>query len=120
MAKKTSAITSISLTPELLSMINKRVSSGLYTSTSEVIREALRVFFKHEDTTSEEDVTSALSMMEFGIELTKARLEDEHPELSEDQVYQLLHQELKKRPRAPYEAAPSAERLKRLLREHES
>ena len=34
---------SISLTPELLGLIKARVDSGRYTSTSEVIREALRL-----------------------------------------------------------------------------
>jgi len=34
---------SISLTPELLSLIKARVDSGRYSSTSEVVREALRL-----------------------------------------------------------------------------
>jgi antitoxin ParD1/3/4 len=34
---------SISLTPELLSLIKAKVASGRYTSTSEVVREALRL-----------------------------------------------------------------------------
>jgi antitoxin ParD1/3/4 len=34
---------SISLTPELLSLIKAKVESGRYTSTSEVVREALRL-----------------------------------------------------------------------------
>jgi len=34
---------SISLTPELVSLIKAKVDSGLYTSTSEVVREALRL-----------------------------------------------------------------------------
>ncbi len=34
---------SISLTPELIGFIKTKVDSGRYTSTSEVIREALRV-----------------------------------------------------------------------------
>lgn len=34
---------SISLTPELLSLIKSKVDSGRYTSTSEVVREALRL-----------------------------------------------------------------------------
>ena len=33
---------SISLTPELVGLIKAKVDSGLYTSTSEVVREALR------------------------------------------------------------------------------
>jgi antitoxin ParD1/3/4 len=34
---------SISLTPELISLIKAKVESGRYTSTSEVVREALRL-----------------------------------------------------------------------------
>ena len=34
---------SISLTPELLNLIKAKVASGRYTSTSEVVREALRL-----------------------------------------------------------------------------
>jgi antitoxin ParD1/3/4 len=33
----------VSLTPELEELINQKVSSGLYHSASEVIREALRL-----------------------------------------------------------------------------
>ncbi len=34
---------SVSLTPELLNLIKAKVDSGRYTSTSEVVREALRL-----------------------------------------------------------------------------
>ncbi len=34
---------SISLTPELIGLIKEKVKSGRYTSTSEVVREALRL-----------------------------------------------------------------------------
>jgi antitoxin ParD1/3/4 len=34
---------SISLTPELMGLIKAKVASGRYTSTSEVVREALRL-----------------------------------------------------------------------------
>jgi antitoxin ParD1/3/4 len=34
---------SISLTPELVNLIKSKVASGRYTSTSEVVREALRL-----------------------------------------------------------------------------
>lgn len=33
----------VSLTPELETLINQKVESGLYTSASEVVREALRL-----------------------------------------------------------------------------
>lgn len=39
----------ISLTPELEQYINAKVSSGMYTSASEVIRESLRLLHTYED-----------------------------------------------------------------------
>jgi len=39
----------ISLTPELEQFINAKVSSGMYTSASEVIRESLRLLHSYED-----------------------------------------------------------------------
>lgn len=39
----------ISLTPELEQYVNSKVSSGMYTSASEVIRESLRLLHMHED-----------------------------------------------------------------------
>lgn len=47
MAKKAKPIT-ISITPELLDFLVQKVESGLYTSTSEIVREALRLLFKDE------------------------------------------------------------------------
>lgn len=38
----------VSLSPELERQVVKRVESGLYTSASEVIREALRLFLQFE------------------------------------------------------------------------
>lgn len=38
----------VSLTPELEAMIEKRVKEGLHQTASEVVRESLRFFFKHE------------------------------------------------------------------------
>ena len=39
----------VSLTPELERLVNDKVASGLYTSASEVIREALRLFKEHDE-----------------------------------------------------------------------
>ena len=39
----------ITLPPDMLSTIKTKVSSGAYASTSEVIREAMRVWEKHEE-----------------------------------------------------------------------
>lgn len=39
----------ISLTPELEKYVQNKVSGGMYTSASEVIRESLRIMHSHED-----------------------------------------------------------------------
>jgi antitoxin ParD1/3/4 len=39
----------LSLTPELERRIAQRVESGLYTTASEVVREALRLFFERDE-----------------------------------------------------------------------
>ncbi len=39
----------VSLTPELDSWINQKVNSGLYNSSSEVIREGLRTLIRQEE-----------------------------------------------------------------------
>jgi antitoxin ParD1/3/4 len=44
---------SISLTPELLGLVKAKVESGRYTSTSEVIREALRLLERADQLESE-------------------------------------------------------------------
>ncbi len=38
----------ISLTPQLEKMISRKIKSGMYTSASEVIREALRLLNEHD------------------------------------------------------------------------
>ncbi|HWK47868.1 MAG TPA: type II toxin-antitoxin system ParD family antitoxin [Stellaceae bacterium] len=40
---------SISLTPELVGLIKAKVESGRYTSTSEVVREALRLLERNDE-----------------------------------------------------------------------
>ena len=44
----------VSLTPELERQIEQRVASGHYTSASEVMREALRLFFRFDESRSRE------------------------------------------------------------------
>ena len=39
----------VSLTPELEQFVNSKVSSGMYTSASEVIRESLRLLHTYEN-----------------------------------------------------------------------
>lgn len=41
-------IMNVSLTPELDRLVEERVRSGLYTSASELVREALRLFFRYD------------------------------------------------------------------------
>jgi antitoxin ParD1/3/4 len=43
----------VSLTDELVSFVKTKVASGRYTSSSEVVREALRIMERHEQTESE-------------------------------------------------------------------
>ena len=38
----------VNLTPQLEEMVRQKVSSGLYTSASEVVREALRLMSEHD------------------------------------------------------------------------
>ena len=39
----------VSLTPEIQREIDERMASGLYTSSSELVREALRLFFSYDN-----------------------------------------------------------------------
>jgi antitoxin ParD1/3/4 len=43
----------ISLTPELEKFVQNKVTSGMYTSASEVIRESLRLLHTHDDLQSQ-------------------------------------------------------------------
>ena len=45
---------SVSLTPELVGLIKAKVASGRYTSTSEVVREALRLLERADQREAEE------------------------------------------------------------------
>jgi len=44
----------VSLTDELERRVEERVQSGLYTSASELVREALRLFFEYEEARKQE------------------------------------------------------------------
>ena len=44
----------VSLTPELERKVDDRVRSGMYGSASEVVREALRLFFRYDDALTRE------------------------------------------------------------------
>jgi len=66
---------SISLTPELVGMIKARVDSGRYTSTSEVVREALRLLEQADDRRADERARMRQAWAE-GIESDDAGLLD--------------------------------------------
>jgi antitoxin ParD1/3/4 len=66
---------SISLTPELLSLIKAKVASGRYTSTSEVVREALRLLERF-DRLEEERIEELRLAWREGIESGDAGLLD--------------------------------------------
>jgi antitoxin ParD1/3/4 len=63
------ATMNISLTPQLEKLVNDRVESGLYTSASEVIREALRLLDSRDRGMNHQlrtDVEAGLRQLEVG------------------------------------------------------
>ena len=61
----------VSLTPELSQFIDTKLRSGLYTSGSEIIREALRLFKNYEDV-KEHTIAEMKEKIEAGMEQAKA------------------------------------------------
>jgi antitoxin ParD1/3/4 len=59
----------ISLTPQLEEIVQKKVQSGLYTSASEVLREALRVFLEKER--ADEENTRLKALIQAGFDSGK-------------------------------------------------
>lgn len=57
----------ISLTSELEQFVNAKVSSGMYTSASEVIRESLRLLLTYEDLQSQR-IKQLNQVIEVGLE----------------------------------------------------
>lgn len=60
----------VSLTPELERLVNQKVESGLYTSASEVVREALRLL-NERDQTREYRLAELKARIALGIEASK-------------------------------------------------
>ena len=60
----------VSLTPELSLFIDNKLKSGLYTSGSELIREALRLFKKYEDV-KDSTIAEMKARIEAGMEQAK-------------------------------------------------
>ena len=54
----------VSLTPKLEEFIREKVSSGLYNNASEVVREALRLLVKRENTSIDTSLTTPLTKEE--------------------------------------------------------
>ena len=82
---------SITLTPAMNRMIQKRVKSGQFASSSELIRESLRVWQKQEDE-HQERIASIRARI-------KASIDDPRPSLSAEEVFAELkaHHESRKR-----------------------
>lgn len=62
----------VSLTPELERLVNDRVGTGLYTSASEVVREALRLLKERDEIRSvalrelQRDVSAGIEQLDCG------------------------------------------------------
>ena len=54
----------VSLTPKLEEFIRERVSSGLYNNASEVVREALRLLVKRDNTSTDTSLATPLTKEE--------------------------------------------------------
>ncbi|MCY3624660.1 MAG: type II toxin-antitoxin system ParD family antitoxin [Candidatus Dadabacteria bacterium] len=54
----------VSLTPKLEQFIREKVSSGLYNNASEVVREALRLLVKRDNTSIDRSLTAPLTKAE--------------------------------------------------------
>jgi len=93
------ATLSISLTQELAAEVSSRVDSGLYTSASELIREALRLLLRSEslqrqppaEAPDEEPLsahrfTEAVELMDLGLEMQAQKIRQANPELSTAEV----------------------------------
>lgn len=88
----------VSLPPELESRVREHVASGLYSSASEVIREALRLFETYHD------VQAA------NLASLKADIAQGVADISADRVRELDMSEIKQRGRAELKARRSTTR----------
>ena len=74
----------VSLTPELERIISEKVSSGLYNNASEVVREALRLYFEEQETRRLK-IEHLRRLIQEGIDDVEAgRVQRMTPELLED------------------------------------
>ena len=63
----------VALSPELARFVREKVESGLYSTASEVIREALRLFSQAKNGSVEAPLVDTLELQEARIDRTKAR-----------------------------------------------
>jgi antitoxin ParD1/3/4 len=89
----------ISLTPELGAFLQTRVKSGRYQTTSEVVREALRLL-QHQEKEREEGLKQLRAKLQRGAaEANRGEL------LDGDTVFEELRQLIDERPRAKKKAS---------------
>lgn len=85
----------VSLTPELETLVHEKVDSGLYTSASEVVREALRLF-KERDAYQQQRLADLKREIAVGLEdLKQGRV------VPGEQVFEELEQRSQARRRNP-------------------
>ena len=83
----------VSLTPELNSFLQSRVSSGRYQTTSEVVREALRLLERQEQQSDQ-------AFLELKTKLERGASQAENGELLDgDEVFEELRQMIEERRR---------------------
>lgn len=75
---------SITLTPEMNRVIKQRVAAGDFASSSELIREALRLWQRHEELHQEKLIAIR--------EKLQASLDDARPSLAIEDVFERLRQ----------------------------
>ncbi|MGE0145180.1 MAG: type II toxin-antitoxin system ParD family antitoxin [Planctomycetota bacterium] len=117
---------SISLTPELLGAVDARVKSGLYTSASELVREALRLFLQVEQARQAklsglgpardalvDRLATTFDLFDFGSAIAVQKLRTAEPGITDEEVER---RRLSAAQAIETDAVirPSPERLKRL------
>lgn len=94
---------SISVTPELASEVSSRVESGMYSSASEFVREAIRLLLRAERSRAEASRADAVAearaqfrfesasrLQDQGLELQAVKLRAAHPGLTPAQIRERL------------------------------
>jgi antitoxin ParD1/3/4 len=74
---------SITLPPEMVNAIKARVDAGAYASTSEVLREAMRLWLRQEEEHEEQMVSIRARVQE--------SLDDKRPNLTSGQMRDRMH-----------------------------